>query len=218
MTNPNDIPEIKETGDVRAKRIAKVYAEALFEAANKAGQLDAVTEELEALVREVLLTDPRFDVLFASPAIGRYVRADILAKAFKERLSPTLYAFLQVLNGHDRLELLASVTLALRAFAEERGRRVRVYVTSAVPLGPEERIQIVEGIKQAMKLEPILVTSVDPSILGGVKIRVGDKQFDATVRSRIENIRNQILTSSSHEIQSRRDRFSSADGNRAVQG
>jgi len=211
MINLNDIPEIKETGDVRAKRIAKVYAEALFEAAHKAGQLDAVIEELEALVREVLLADPRFDVLFASPAIGRYARAEILAKAFKERLSPTLYAFLQVLNGHDRLELVASVTLALRAFSEERARRVRVYVTSAVPLSPQEQIQIAEGIRQAMKLEPILVISVDPSILGGVKIRVGDRQYDATVRTRIENIRNQILTSSSHEIQSRRDHFSSAN-------
>ena len=152
-------------------------------------------------------------MLFSSAAIGRYARADALAKTFKDRANPTLYAFLQVLNSHERLELLRPIARALRGLYEERARRVRVFVTSAASLSDEEVKKIAEVVKHAMKVEPIMVPSVDPSLLGGVKIRVGDKQYDASVRTRIENLKNQILASSSHEIQSRRDRFCSADGN-----
>lgn len=211
MVNPLETPETQQTGDVRAQRVAKVYAESLYEAAAKAGQLDAVLEDLEALVKNVLRADPRFDVLFSSPAIGRHARAEVLEKAFKDRVSPTLYSFLQVLNAHERLELLRPIAWSLRETYEDRGRRVRVYVTSAVPLDEQALAAIGAGVKNSFQLDPILVPLIDPSILGGVKIRVGDKQYDATVRTRIENIRNQILTSSSHEIQSRRDRFSSAN-------
>jgi F-type H+-transporting ATPase subunit delta len=211
MNNPQDIPEMKETADVRAERIAKVYAESLYAAAQKAGQLDQVLEEYESLVRDVLQADPRLSVLFSSAAIGRYARADALAKAFKDRANPTLYAFLQVLNSHERLELLRPIARALRELYEERARRVRVFVVSAVPLSEDEVTRIANGVRTSMKLEPIMVPSVDPSLLGGVKIRVGDRQYDASVRTRIENLKNQILASSSHEIQSRRDRFCSAN-------
>jgi F-type H+-transporting ATPase subunit delta len=211
MNNPPDIPETKQTGDVRAQRIAKVYAEALFEAASKAGQLETVIDELDSLINDVLTKDPRFGVLLSSAAIGRDARAGVIAKAFSERLSPTLYSFLQVLNSHERLELLQSVLHALRDMDNERKRRVQVFVTSAVPLSEASLGKIGDVIRARMQLEPILSPIVDPSVLGGVKIRVGDRQYDATVKTRIENIRNQILTSSSHEIQSRRDRFSSAN-------
>jgi len=211
MSNPHDIPEMKETSDVRAERIAKVYADSLYAAAEKAGQLEPVLHEYESLVKDVLMADARLSVLFSSAALGRYARADALAKAFKERANPTLYAFLQVLNSHERLELLLPIARALRDMFEERARRVRVFVTSAVPMSDEESNRIAEGIRTVMKLEPIMVPSVDPSLLGGVKIRVGDRQYDASVRTRIENLKNQLLASGSHEIQSRRDRFSSAN-------
>jgi F-type H+-transporting ATPase subunit delta len=211
MINPQDIPEMKQTADVRAERIAKVYADSLYAAAEKAGQLDAVLEEYESLVRDVLSVDARLSVLFSSAAIGRYARADALAKAFKDKANPTFYAFLQVLNSHERLELLIPIARAVRELYEERARRVRVFVISAAPLSDDVVTRIAEGIRHSMKLEPIMVPSVDPSLLGGVKIRVGDKQYDASVRTRIENLKNQILASSSHEIQSRRDRFCSAN-------
>ncbi len=210
MSEPQDLPATQQTADVRSERIAKVYAEALYAAAEKAGQLDAALKEYESLVREILPADARMAVLFSVAAIGRYARADVLAKGFKDRASPTLYAFLQVLNSHERLELLRPIAFALREMYEDRARRVRVFVTSAVALSEDEVSKIADVIRHVMKLEPIMVPSVDPALLGGVKIRVGDKQYDASIRTRIENLKTQILTSSSHEIQSRRDRFSSA--------
>lgn len=216
MNNSLDNPESQETGDVRTQRIAKVYAESLYGAAEKAGDLETVIQELESIVRDVLPSDPRIGVLMSSAALGRDARSAIIEKAFKDRISVTLYGFLQVLNSHERLEVLKSIARSLRGIFEERSRNVRVYVTSAVALNENELSRIGDVIQARMNLKPIMVSIVDPSILGGVKIRVGDRQYDATVKTRIENIRNQILTSSSHEIQSRRDRFRTTNGDRAV--
>ena len=213
MSEPNDLSDLKQAGDVGAMRVAKVYAEALFAAAEQAGQPEEILQELESLVHDVLDADPRLDVLFSNAALGRETRADVIAKAFHDRVSPTLYGFIQVLNRHDRLELLRPVSAVMRSLFEAKARRVRTYVTSAAALTADEQNKVVEVIRKTLKLEPILVPIIDPSVLGGVKIRVGDRQYDATVRSRLETIRNQLLASSSHEIQSGRDRFSSSNGN-----
>jgi F-type H+-transporting ATPase subunit delta len=78
-------------------------------------------------------------------------------------------------------------------------------------LQQEFQDRIKNGVRTIFKLEPILVMHVDPSLLGGLKIRIGDKVYDGTVRTKIDNLRNQLIARSSHEIQSRRDRFSSAE-------
>ena len=65
-------------------------------------------------------------------------------------------------------------------------------------------------LQKKFQHEPVLILHVDPTILGGLKVRVGDTVYDSTVRTRLNNLRNQLIARSSHEIQSRRDRFSSA--------
>ena len=62
-------------------------------------------------------------------------------------------------------------------------------------------------------MEPVLDVQVDPELLGGLVVRVADWQFDGSVRSRLQNLRNQLIENSSHEIQSGRDRFRSDEGN-----
>lgn len=210
MATSFELPELKETHDVRAQRIARVYAEALYAAAERRGQAAQVVEEVESLVTDAF-RDRRLEVFFSSAAVGRDVRAAALNKVFASRASETFNAFLQVLNSHERLELIRPIARALRELADERSRRVRVHVVTATPLADDQKATLTADLRERLKLEPTLVASVDPAILGGLKIRVGDVQFDGTVRTRIENLKNQILARSSHEIQSRRDRFRTAD-------
>jgi F-type H+-transporting ATPase subunit delta len=198
-----------ETHDVGAQRIARLYAEALYAAAEKAGAVDDVQQELSALVSEVLDRDARFEVLLSGAALGRDARSAALEKAFKDRISQTLYAFLQVLNGHERLELVRPIARALHDLADEKANRVRVFVTSAIPLDEDQLASIRSLLQEKSTKQPVMVASVDPSLLGGMKVRVGDLQYDGSVKTRIDNLRNQILEASSHEIQSRRDRLSS---------
>ena len=198
-----------ETHDVGAQRIARLYAEALYAAAQSAGVADEVQLELDALIREVFDRDGRFEILLSGAALGRDARTAVLQKALEGKLSQTLYAFLQVLNGHERLELIRPIAKALHGLADEKANRVKVFVTSAIPLGEDQLASLQSLLQQKMTKQPVMVASVDPSLLGGMKVRVGDLQYDGSVKTRIDNLRNQILEKSSHEIQSRRDRLSS---------
>ncbi len=196
--------------DVGEQRVAQTYAEALLNAAQKQGQAEAVLDDLEALVREVFRTDPGLEQFVGSGAIGRDRKAAVIRKVFEGRADPVFVNFLNVLNNHDRLGLLRPIAAAAHELQNERAGRVRVLVRSAVPLPDDQRDRLRQQLHDSLRKEPLLETRVDPDLLGGLVVRVGDWVYDASVRTQIESLRNQLIARSSYEIQSRRDRFSSA--------
>jgi F-type H+-transporting ATPase subunit delta len=201
----------EQFADVSVKRLAAVYAEALLNAADAAGQSRQMFEEIDSLIDDVFKNDTRLETLFAGAAVGRKVRQEAIDKVFKGRASGIFWNFLRVLNDHDRLDLIRPIRRALHDLSDERAHRLRVHVFSAIDLPEEYKNRIAEAVRQRFGLEPVLELHVDKSLLGGIMIRIGDKVYDATVRTKITNVRNQLIASSSHEIQSRRDRFSSAE-------
>jgi len=205
--------DIHLVADVSAQRVARVYAEALLQAADKEGQADAVLEELDSLIRDVFAAQPQFETLLSSAAAGRKARAEILRTVFADRASKLFYNFLLVVNDQDRLDLLRAILAAYQELNDERHRRIRVQVESAVPLPDDQRARLQERIRETFHLEPIVQAKVDAGLLGGLRVHVGDWLYDASVRTRLEKIRKQIIAGSSHEIQSQRDRFSIAEGN-----
>jgi F-type H+-transporting ATPase subunit delta len=194
--------------DIGAEGIARVYAEALLNAADKKGEADAVREQFESLVRDVLDADPLVGAFFASPAVPSPVKAEAIRKACEGRASELFTNFLLVLNDHDRLELLRPTLAALQELYDERRRRLRVLVRSAVALADDQRERIRQGVQTAFQMEPVLDVQVDPELLGGVLVKIGDWLYDGTVRARLQAIRNHLIERSSHEIQSGRNRFS----------
>jgi F-type H+-transporting ATPase subunit delta len=116
--------------------------------------------------------------------------------------------FLLVLNHHDRLDLLRPICDAYRGLRDQRARRIRIQVRSAAPLDDGQRDRLQRELQETFHLEPILETEIDPELLGGMLVRVGDWVYDASVRTQLETIRNQLIARSSHEIQSGRNRFS----------
>jgi F-type H+-transporting ATPase subunit delta len=199
----------QEVWDVGARRIARVYAEALLNAAQGRQQVEPILEEIDSLASDVIAVDERAAAVFSSAALGRKARTEILEKVFKPRASELFYQFLLVLNDHERLDLLPIINSEIRALNDERQRRIRVQVFSAVPLADDQRERITARVRERFELEPVLLEQVEPSLLGGLRIRIGDRQLDGTVRARLDNLKQQLLARSSHEIQSGRDRFSS---------
>jgi F-type H+-transporting ATPase subunit delta len=193
--------------DVGAERLARVYAESLFAAAEDAGDISIVIEEFDSLIDEVFSKDAHLQALFAGAAVGRTARRAVLDKVFATRASSLFYKFLMVLNEHERLDLLRAIRQALHELDNERNRRTKVHVYTAIALPAGYGDRIAGAVRQRFGLEPILVSHVDPALLGGMKIRIGDRQFDASVRTRLDNLRTQIMARSSYEIQSRRDHF-----------
>jgi len=198
--------------DIQAQGIARVYAEALLNAAGKAGQADAVLLELDSLVRDVYRSEPGLEAFLSSGAIGRDRKAQVIDRVFKGRGSDLLLDFLQVLNKHERLSILRPTLAALHDLHGERQNRIKVQVRSAVPLSADERERLIRELRQNFNREPILETGVDADLLGGLVVRVGDLLYDCSVKTKIDSLRNQLIERSSYEIQSGRDRFRTTNG------
>ena len=190
------------------RRVGRVYAEALLAAAEKRGQAEDVGRELRDLVTQVYARDPQVEATLGSPVVKRSAKAPVLEHAFKNNVSDLLFNFLNVLNAKDRLTLVRHVAAAYRDLVDERAKRVRVSVRSAVPLTDAQTEQLRQAIGQATGLDPVVAAQVDESLLGGMIVQVGDQVFDSSVRYRIDAIRSHLLARSSYEIQTGRDRFS----------
>ncbi len=211
MTQNGD-QKSQPTVDVGGQRVARVYAEALLNAAEKRGQAPETLEELESLIQDVFRSDGLFEAFLSSGAVGRQRKAEVIQKAFANRASDLFLNFLLVLNDHERLDLLRPMARAYKDLFDQRAGRVEVEVRSAVPLPDDQRERLRQELRETFHQEPVLQTKIDPDLLGGLVVRVGDWLYDASVRTQLETIRDQIVARSTHEIQSGRDRFSSADG------
>ena len=193
--------------DDASRHVARVYAEALYNAADKKGQAEGILGDLRGMVEDVFGRDPGAEVFIASPSVGRKRKAGAIRQTFEGRSDPLFVDFLLVLNQHDRLDALRAVARAYRDLFEERTGKVRVLVRSAVPLDAGQLGRLADELRAALGREPVLETRVEPELLGGVVVQTGDWVYDASVRSRLTDIRNQLIARSSHEIQGGRNRF-----------
>jgi F-type H+-transporting ATPase subunit delta len=194
--------------DAGTRRVAKVYAEALINAAEKHGRGDSVVEELDTLVDDVFRSQPDLERFLSSAAVRRDQKARVIGAAFEHKTDPLFVDFLRVLNKHDRLGVIRAIRSICHEIRDQRARRVRVKVRSAVPLDDGQLDRIRHDLRSTFSLEPLLESTVDAALLGGVVIQVGDWLFDGSVRTRLSRLRDQLLARSSYEIQRRRDQFS----------
>lgn len=174
-----------------AARIARVYAEALMAAAAKAGQTDAVGDELAALVGATG-DKPRIAAFLASTAINRKAKAPVLATALGGA-SDLLAKFVGVLNQNGRLGLLRAIDAAYRRMRDSAAGRVRVKVTSATALSTDQTAALTKTLTESLKADPVLDARVNPDLLGGLVVQVGDKVYDTSVRTRLDNLRTQLM-------------------------
>lgn len=199
-----------DTGEWRA---AVVYAQAVAGAALSAEQLDTVHAEFDSLVHDVLERLPKLEAVLSSSFVDKEVKKEMIDKALSKQASPVLLNFLKVLADHDRLGMLRLVHLAFQQEHERLQNKVRVMVSTAEPLTPEAEKRIEQEIQNRLHLQPVLDKRVLPELIGGIVLRVGDRVFDGSIATQLAQLRQKMIDRSVHEIQSRRDRFSSPSGN-----
>jgi F-type H+-transporting ATPase subunit delta len=190
--------------------IARVYARALYEAAAGNNQLEPILDEYQSFLQDVLDANPDFEGMLRSTIINREDKAESLRRIFGEQISPIFLNYLFVLNDHMRLDLLRPVFLELKAMHEQRLGRVPVEVRTAVPLDAAQEEALRERLRAVTAGDPVIHAVVDPALLGGMVVRIGDTVFDGSVSTKLERMREQLIQRSTHEIQSRRDQFSFA--------
>jgi F-type H+-transporting ATPase subunit delta len=197
--------------DASQQQIGKVYAEALLGAAEKAGSVETVREEFASLVQDVLARLPKLDAVLQSPRIDHEEKNRILDSAFQGRMSKELLNFLKVVSRHGRLELLRTIQRAFQKLYNERAGRVEVLVQTAEPLTDDLYGRIADRLRASLGREPVLNVQVDPELIGGVVIRIGDTVYDGSVARRLVRLRDDAAAKIAREIRHHADRFAIAE-------
>lgn len=187
--------------DIAADRVAKIYAQAIVEAADAAACRREVLDELGLLAREVLPKVPEAVVIFSSPKISAEEKDRIIDRLAGGRMKPTTAHALHVLARHGRLGMLGAVVDAAERLADERDGKQQATFTTAVPLDAAEQSRIVGETEKALaaSLKPRFV--VDPAIIGGLVVRVGDTIYDQSVATGLTRIGGRLNQRNIHAIQ-----------------
>ena len=188
--------------------LARRYAEALVDAAQNEGGVDAALVELAAIEEDVLKRFPRFAEILASARVQSAEKDRMLREIFEGRASGLVLRFLRVLNRHGRFKILGAVLREARALWDRRNRRIPVRVRSAVPLDAAQLDSLQQRLTRLVDGTPIVTVSTDADLIGGLVVQVGDQLYDASVKNRLAQLRQRLIEGKTHEIQSRRDQFS----------
>ncbi len=179
--------------------VAQVYSRAMHDLAISKGQADDLAEELEGLAAHVE-EDPDLGNFFASPLIDAGDRATSLERMFRGKTSDLLLDSLQVVNRKGRLGLLGAIAEAYRQRHQEHLGRVDVQVSTAVALGPTTRKRLESVLQGYSGRQPHLIEQVDPSLIGGIVLKIDDQKIDASVIHQIDRLRRALRERSENEI------------------
>ncbi|MDA7978266.1 MAG: ATP synthase F1 subunit delta [Pirellulales bacterium] len=213
LDNPQTEYRPETVMDTDAQQVGKLYAKAFLGAATKAGQVEELLEELGSLVDDVLDKNVAFSRMFGSQVLPHEEREAMIDRVFRGRASQLMLNFLKTLSRHSRLDALREIRKAAQDSYDQSQGRVKVIVTTALPLEAEVKSAIADAVRQRTGGQPVIVERTRPDLIGGVVVQVGDTVFDGSVAARLRRIRKKMIDRSVHEISSRRDRFRSADGN-----
>ncbi len=199
--------------DTDAQQVGKLYSRAFLGAAQKAGQTEELLEELGSLVDDVLDKNPAFARMFGSQVMPHDEREAMIDRVFRDRASQLMVNFLKTLSKHGRLGNLRAIRTEAQDLYDQQQGRIKVIVTTALPLEDEVKSAIADAVRQRTGGEPVLIERTRPDLIGGVVVQIGDTLFDGSVAARLRRMREKMIDRSVHEIQSRRDRFRTTDGN-----
>jgi F-type H+-transporting ATPase subunit delta len=172
--------------------VARVYARALFDAASEAGAIEPVGRDLGDFVAALAASASLRDVL-ADPQVDTSAKQRILAEISREG-QPLVANTLQLLLERGRFGLVAELSEAYAALAAREADLVKVEVTSAVELTAVAREKITARVAGTAGRRVELSARVDPDIIGGLVLRVGDVIVDGSVQARIRQLRRRLAT------------------------
>jgi F-type H+-transporting ATPase subunit delta len=171
----------------------RIYAEALFEAAKESSRLAQVREAL-ADFAVALEETPELRAVLRNPQLESHVKASILTEIASDD-EPLLANFLRLAAEKGRAGELEEIAREFERLTAREERRLDVELTTARELSDAEADAIVQQIEQAAGRTVEATRSVDPGLVGGIVLRVGSLQVDASVRGRLERLRHELVRS-----------------------
>jgi F-type H+-transporting ATPase subunit delta len=172
------------------EEIARVYASALFAAAKDRGKLDVIREQLGQFA-DALTEIRELQLFFFSPYFSSAEKEDGLRKAIANA-EPELVNFLELLIEKHRMPVLFRIRRQFDSLWAKENKRLGVTVTSAVELDPQVAERIGREIEEQTGNTVELQRRVDPEILGGLVVQVGNMVLDTSIRNRLEKLRKSV--------------------------
>lgn len=174
-----------------SRRIAARYAEALFGLAQERDSTDALRRELRDLAR-VIQDTPVLAGLLERPDLNAERKLAAVEMALSSRFSESVLALLAALVRHRRGDHIAEVSAAFDEMADDAAGVVRAEATTAVPLAEYQRERLVSALGRITGRRVELEARVNPEILAGVTVRVGDRLIDGSAARRLQRLRKEL--------------------------
>ncbi len=193
--------------DVDVEKLARIYAQAVLDAAGDHQAQSSIMEELKSLVTEVLDKFPDFEQVLGSALVSEDEKLAMLDRVFGKRLSTMTLSFLKVLTEHQRLGLLRQVVRSAAQMWETRSNRLAVEIRLACETSSALLEEMTSTLKRVFDADPVVKTVIDPTLIAGFVVRVGDKVYDASARTSLEHARTTMIAHAIEAIQSRPEKF-----------
>lgn len=174
------------------QRVARRYARALVELAEKANRVDTIGDEVERMAG-LFDASPELRALMYSPGIAKGVKENVLNELLRRaEVSDLTVRFFRLLVDKDRLRYVSSITVAYRELADELKGRIRAKVRSAFALSHEEETALRKQLSAATGKEVILEIETDKTLLGGIRAQLGSSIWDGSVRNQLNSLREKL--------------------------
>jgi F-type H+-transporting ATPase subunit delta len=179
---------------MRTETIARNYAETLLELARRAGDAEGWGKMIDD-VANAMREDATLRGFLSTPRLSAAAKNEILASAFQDRMPRLLVRFLQTVVSNRRQAIIPEIAEEYRALLDVTENRVHAQVTVAREASAADRKMIAEELSRVLGKKVIPHLIVNPAILGGVVVRVGDDVMDGSVRRKLASLRNQLVHS-----------------------
>jgi F-type H+-transporting ATPase subunit delta len=201
----------KASFDPQIQQVATVYARGFLQAATSeirdpAG-IESVVEELETLANEVFAKQPKLLERLSGGRIPLGEKVELLHRVFATRVSGVVLRFLGVMCQHGRFALIQTIAERVRGLFNQASGVVPVTIISAVELPTDVEARVTENLARALGKKIELSKSVQPDLLGGLQVRVGDTVFDGSVQGQLERVRRTAFERAAERIRAEFDRF-----------
>jgi F-type H+-transporting ATPase subunit delta len=175
--------------DFKESEVGERYARALFELALDAGSLDTVRGDLDGL-QAAIVTSADLRRVIGSPAFAAEDKGKALvAVAMKMGADMLTLKFLGLLSENRRAAALPSVITGYKRLYDKQRGVVAAEVTTAIKLTAAQAKGVAKALAASLGQEPEITTIVDPAILGGIKVKVGSRLFDASLKTKLDSLK-----------------------------
>lgn len=171
--------------------IANRYAEALFQLSEDENITKEIYNELHNVV-ETVKNNKDLDNVLKSPLVGKIEKVKLIESLFNNKINNNLKNFLKILVEKGRISSLKSIELTFKQLLNDKNNIIEGTVISAIPLTDKKVKELEEKLSKKYNKNVTLENKVDQSILGGVLVRLGNTQIDGSVKTRLDNIKDQL--------------------------